>query len=199
MYIHKLINKPYSSNCFIISFDASNKCIVLDPASIDISELIEYLESNNLNINTVILTHEHYDHCMAVNALYYYKPFQLLATEETIKGIANSRRNLSFYHDEIATFEIHLPAKKIFDFEEIAFENKKIICFETPGHSTGSMCILIDNYLFTGDTILNNSKTPLKLPGSNKLDYEKSIEKIYKIIRPGFVIYPGHGCSFSIT
>lgn len=72
------------------------------------------------------------------------------------------------------------------------------ILLKTPGHSPGSSCIIYKNFIFTGDTLLRDYKTPLTFPHSNRNDYFVSLHKILKIITPGMVAFPGHGSPFSL-
>jgi len=68
----------------------------------------------------------------------------------------------------------------------------------TPGHSPGSVCIFTKDAVFTGDTLLNNTKTPLTFPHSNRNDYANSIQKLKTLLKPGITVYPGHGEAFVV-
>ena len=69
---------------------------------------------------------------------------------------------------------------------------------ETPGHSPGSICMFTEDMAFTGDTFLNNTKSPLCFPHSNKLDYQQSKNEILQKLNATTKIFPGHGQSFTI-
>ena len=79
----------------------------------------------------------------------------------------------------------------------LEWNDKKVEFISTKGHSDASICILIDNNLFTGDTIIKNSKTVIKLPGGSK---SKLIESLYllnnKFSEKHIRIHSGHGDSF---
>ena len=68
--IIRIINRPIDSNCYII-FDESinNECVIIDPGSEKIDNLINLINELSLNPRFIILTHEHYDHCWGVNDL----------------------------------------------------------------------------------------------------------------------------------
>jgi len=69
--------------------------------------------------------------------------------------------------------------------------NFKVI--HTPGHSSGSVCFLIDNILFSGDTLFCDSVGRTDLPGGSYKEIEKSIkEKIFSLDE-NIIVYPGHG------
>jgi len=196
--IHQVINQPVNSNCFVLSHPASDTCIVYDPGTVNNATLLEYLVSSNLQPRLVLITHEHFDHCAGVDALADDYSFRLIASEQTAARIKNSKTNFSTYYEAVEPFEVLHPVEIVKDGELIEHENQVIRCLETPGHSPGSMCFFIDNFVFTGDTLLNGTKTPLKLPGSNKLEYHSSIKKLRSLINPGSIIYPGHGQPFRV-
>lgn len=195
MQIHCLPNPGFGSNTYIIEL-ANNKALIIDPGNPDINPVKDWLTQNNRQIESVILTHEHSDHCAGVNALYEWSPFELICTEATAKNIASNRQNFSYYIDKNNAFEINLPGRIVRDGDSIYWEAQRFDFFETPGHSPGGLCIKAGNTLFTGDTLLNQTKTPLCFPHSNKNDYHRSKEKLKNILIPGMTIYPGHGDAF---
>ena len=67
----------------------------------------------------------------------------------------------------------------------------------TPGHTQGSVCLLIDGCLFTGDTLLNGKIGRVDLPGGDKETLNKSL-KIISTLPNQTNIYPGHGTSSTI-
>ena len=63
----------------------------------------------------------------------------------------------------------------------------------TPGHSKESVCLLSDNFIFTGDTLFKDGYGRTDLPGGSDQEMEESLNKLSKIIKPGMIVYPGHG------
>ncbi len=206
--VHQLISDYHGSNTFIIDI-GSDKVILIDPGDPDITILKNWLLSNSKTILAVFLTHEHGDHCAGVNSLYELNPFTLFCSR-------NSRQNFSFYIDIIEAFEIVIPAYVLKDeqivsigpdFSLVISDSDKesehpssflqtFTFYYTPGHSPGSASVTYGNNIFTGDTILNNLKTPLKLPHSNSDNYLSSLQKIKPYLKKGMNIYPGHGDPF---
>ena len=173
-------------------------CIIVDPGTENNNELFKFLESNQLSVEAVILTHEHYDHIAGVNSLFERFSFSLICSRAAGLGIANSKSNFSIYKEEYETIEISKVDKIIDDGETSELLNKEIKFYETPGHSPGGICFNIGLNLFVGDTILNGTKVPLKLPGSNKAHYRNSVERLKKIFQLEMMIYPGHGDPFAL-
>ena len=69
----------------------------------------------------------------------------------------------------------------------------------TPGHTPGSICIFLNNILFTGDAMLKYNKTVTKLPGGNEEESALSIKKLINEFDMSVKIYPGHGSSFLLS
>lgn len=194
--IHQIINFPVLSNCYIISSSYSDFCIVIDPGTEKNGDLLAFLSANHFKTVTVILTHEHYDHCAGVNQLIELYKIDLICSEITSTSIANSKLNFSEYMEEYEKFTIHTKAIIVNDNAKIELDNCEIQFIETPGHSPGSLCIILEDAIFTGDTFMGKIRTPLKLPGGNKEDYQISLGKLKTKIKYGMTVYPGHGEPF---
>lgn len=196
MKIHQFINPHRLSNTYALELD-SNEVILVDVGNFDTTDFIKWLAQANKKLTHVLLTHEHADHCCGLDALYKTHPFQLICTSKCFENSKNSRQNFSYYLEEIPTFEVELTAiLTVNDYTVMTIGGQLFTFLETPGHSPGGMCILVDDFLFTGDTILNGVKSPLTFPHSNRKDYQNSIEKIKEILKSGMTIYPGHDSSF---
>ena len=193
--ISSLTSSLLTSKTYLI--EANHKCvIIIDPGDPDISELLHRLCLTSRKSIKVLLTHEHADHCAGLSALYAVKKFELFCTLKVAENLSDNKRNLSKYLPNIGAFEVNLPVTIIADSDKLNICNLDFTFIETPGHSPGSICIFFNNSVFTGDTILNNTKTPLNLPFSDKNQYLHSMRKLEKIIQPGMTIYPGHGEPF---
>ena len=194
--VFSLTSALLGSKTYVIDANPDS-AIIIDPGDPDISELIQYLTSYNKKQIKVLLTHEHADHCAGVNPLYLFKPFELICIRIVAESISDNKRNLSKYLPNSEPFEINIPITIIADNEWVRVFDCGFMCIETPGHSPGSTCFLLKDSMFSGDTLLNNTKTPLNLPGSDKKLYLQSIQKLGKYIHKGMTIYPGHGELFT--
>lgn len=194
----RILNPPINSNTYLLTDALSMSSIIIDPGSLDANIKIErFVNANKLKIKFVLLTHEHFDHIAGVNDLSEKYHFTLLCSSLTAKALLDARKNLSAFADDIVEPIIINSAPEIVGDEEIIPFGDNSICFiSSPGHSPGSMCVITDNYFFSGDTILPNYKTRLNLPGSNREQYRFSIKKISRFLKQGMTIYPGHGESF---
>lgn len=201
MIVERYINELMTSNCYIVVDEESKRCIVIDPGSVNSKREIDYIKSNGLTPDYIIISHEHTDHNWGVNSLREAFPsIKLVCSEECSKNVAMANKAyFLFYYDdptysyEIAPADFLIKKKK----EKIEWGNHKILFYLTPGHSFGSMCIKIDDMLFTGDTIM---PYPPYFNGrdSNRDDWEESIDTIIKEELMSVMIYPGHGDILSL-
>jgi hydroxyacylglutathione hydrolase len=195
--IERIPNKPIDSNSFVIYSDVNNSCIIVDPGTKDCANLISFIKNKSLTPEYIFLTHEHFDHIWGVNILKEMFNLKIVCSDVCSSMIVDKKKNLSLFYDQIG-FETY-PADMC--IEELNYFVKwntfKIEVMKTPGHSEGSVCFLIENNLFTGDTIINNKKTIIKLPSGNRLkliDSLSILQKRFGSKKPA--MYPGHGEPF---
>lgn len=78
--------------------------------------------------------------------------------------------------------------------EQRTWEGHSLLLRETPRHSKGSICILLDErYLFSGDSLVTGYPTITRLPGGSKKEYEAVTLPYLKSLNPELMVYPGHG------
>ena len=197
LFIQQVRNKPIDSNSFLIYSDINNSCIIIDPGTEDCENLISNVKEKNLRPEYIFLTHEHFDHIWGVNALKDTFELKLVCSKICSTKIVDKKKNLSLFYNQVG-FETY--SADIY-FEELDYQINwneiKIEALKTPGHSDSSVCFLVGNNLFTGDTIIKDQKTIVKLPTGNKLKLVQSLSilnKRFKSLNP--TIYPGHGEPF---
>ncbi len=161
------------------------KIFIVDPGRLS-EDVYLWLEQFKNHNKIIYITHEHFDHHYDVNkllkiqntsAFFYSKKF-----EDALKC---SRKNLSYYYNIAMETALSIPS--VMNYFEVV---------ETPGHSIFSVCFLYKNILFGGDTVIDKENLVLKLPGSNKMNYKESIDKIKNIIPDDTIVLPGHGDLF---
>lgn len=200
LQIVRIINYPISSNCFLI-FDKNinSNCLIIDPGSESNEILYQKLDELKLHPEYIILTHEHFDHCWGVNSLREnFSAIQLIGSAICSDSIQQKKKNMSLFYNQIG-FEIDKADVVVPDFDYCFIWNKyKLKFISTKGHTTSSICIIIGNNLFTGDTLIKDLKTITKLPTGSKEELMKSISKFATWIGNGYKVYPGHGESFEL-
>lgn len=196
-FIYGFTNEVFTSTTWLIVNTALASSIIIDPGSSAIPEVVPFLEKNNIKPEAVVLTHEHFDHCLGVNPLAEIYDFKLIATRACIENIAIPARNHSLYYDGCEVFSIkHSNTQSLSGETKIELAGISFLCVPTPGHTPGGMCVLAQKAAFTGDTVLNNIPTPLNFRNSNKAHYKQSIARLKELLHDGTSIYPGHGEPF---
>lgn len=196
IFIEKIITGKWKENCYII-YDVNKYSIVIDPGS-DSDRIINFIKSKNLKVLAILNTHGHYDHIGAVNKLkdIFSIPFFLHFKDQRLLSHANLYLKL-FLGDEF----IQIP-KVDYYFDKIRLPIKLVdfsiqILF-TPGHTEGSVCFHIDDFIFTGDTLLKGKIGRIDLPGGDEHTMKKSLKRISKL-PTRIIIYPGHGESTTLS
>ena len=191
------------TNTYLLEED--KHLLIIDPA--DYADLLE--KCRNAASVTVLLTHEHFDHISRLNRIrdLFASSCRVFAGATCSERIQDEKGNLSAYADVLA----ELGGKQIPEHwspfackaADITFENQyafhwmghAVEMFSTPGHSAGSCCIVVDDLLFVGDTVLENNLM-VKFPGSSKKLYRSvSAPLLEKWLMGNRVscVYPGHG------
>lgn len=189
------------SNMYVLK--KGSHLLVIDP--IDKEDALDYCK--NADTITVILTHEHFDHICGLNLLRSMAPnrVKVIASRECSKRIGNPKFNMSAYADILMALAeksadkvlqpISCVAADIIFHECYSFDwlEDEVELITTPGHSPGSVCIVIDNKLFSGDTLLENSFMNRFPGGDTKLYKEITLPLLKALLQRVKFVYPGHG------
>jgi hydroxyacylglutathione hydrolase len=188
--VKQIVTGKWKENCYIISC-LNSDALIIDPGGEE-KNIVKYIKEKNLNVYAILNTHAHYDHLGAVKSLKdrYKVPFYLHSKDETLLRFAN------LY---VKVFEgvglIQIPQVDYF-YDQINaqynIEDFSIQILSTPGHTCGSVCIQIENCLFTGDTLFRGKIGRTDLPGGNEQSLIESMQTISKLPKD-LIIYPGHG------
>ena len=145
-----------------------------------------------MNLKYILLTHGHFDHIL--KAKKYRDVFgakiviSRLESEFTVDGFLN----LSDRFLKPNIFESFNPDTLVDDQDELYFGKYKIKVLSTPGHTAGSLCYIIDNNIFSGDTLFKNQCGCTRFPTGSEDKMENSLKKLYSL-EGDFNVYPGHG------
>jgi len=160
-----------STYTYIIASAKGREALIIDPVLENVEDYINILKELNLKLVKVIDTHIHADHITGASKL------KQVTNCTTIMG----------EHTPADTVEI-----KVKDDEIINIDNLKIKSMYTPGHTSDSYSFLLDNYLFTGDTLLINGTGRTDFQnGSSKDAYNSLFNNLLKLPEETLV-YPGH-------
>lgn len=191
-----MVNLPSGTNTYLLTRPGCSDRVVIDPGGGAVAELADRAEKPGWSIGYALLTHEHYDHISGLPALMGSFDCQLICSRECSAAITSPTLNFSRYlvQRDVACE----PADFVCEDLDWSLDwcGGRFRFIPTPGHSRGSICIAIENLLFTGDCLLPNLKRVTKLPGGNKKAMENSLALLTDTIDPETQVYPGHGKPF---
>ena len=188
MDVKLFINQRTNGNSYVVI--CGEESYIVDPGGFDMTESLNYIKENGLNLKGILLTHGHYDHIIGIPEILEYKNVPVYISERDYDFLFDSSLSLSIWLD--LDFKLSEDAEVIKLKENDEIFGLKII--ETPGHTHGGICYYNekDKILISGDTIFKMNYGRTDLPTGNMGDMKKSISKLMEL--PGDVIvYPGHG------
>lgn len=184
----------FGSNMYVVH---SGSCgTVIDP-SCNYSQVKQFIEDNGITVKYIILTHAHFDHILEIDSWKNNTKADVIVGFDEAYALRDSTINCyKLFFNEEKIYEG--PYTTVKDGDILMLGDEKIKVIETPGHSAGSISLLIDNILFVGDTVFaGNSVGRVDLPGGNIKKLYESID-IIKSLPQETVIYPGHGPKTSV-
>lgn len=197
--IKRYVSGLLSSNMYVVR--EGEHAIVIDPFD-------DTTPSEGLIIDYIILTHEHYDHISGVNVWKEMTGAPVLCSKACAENIQNPKKNLSNHFKEFCELQTWIEldeipssdpnytcsADQIFEAEEnILWQGHSIQLFEIPGHSLGSIGVIIDSsHFFSGDSLMENCEIELRMPGGSRKKWKEIGAPRLTLIPDGVLVYPGH-------
>ena len=171
MIFKQLFDSKSSTYTYLISSGNGREALIIDPVLENVNEYIDILKELDLKLVKVIDTHIHADHVTGASKL------KDITKCTTIMGS----------HTPAESVEI-----KVKDDEYINLDNLKIRAMYTPGHTSDSFSFLMNNYLFSGDTLLINGTGRTDFQNGNAKDaYNSIFNKLLKLPEET-LLYPAH-------
>ncbi len=171
------------TNCYIVWDENTGNAAVIDPGD-DGAYLADCLKKNNLTLQYILLTHGHYDHTGGVAELR-----QTCGTEPVIY-MSEKDLGLRPVFGEPAVLE----PQWITDWKEgdtVVMDSVTFQVLETPGHTPGSVCLVCDDVIFSGDTLFQGSCGRTDFPGGSWDQMAASLKRLYEL--PGdYLVLSGH-------
>jgi hydroxyacylglutathione hydrolase len=177
-----------STNCYVVNCRNTREAIIIDPgfdSSDEAEQILRYVEEEELKIKLIVNSHGHSDHVSGDLTLKrkYDVPLCIHESEVHVEVDLNRKPSLR---------NIMLR-----DGDVVEFGDAKLKVMHTPGHTPGSICLLGETLIFTGDTLFAGGIGRTDFPGGSDRDMKLSLEKLLRM-PDSLVVYPGHGPSTTI-
>jgi glyoxylase-like metal-dependent hydrolase (beta-lactamase superfamily II) len=170
------------TNCYVVSDPQTKEALIIDPGfdyTYEAKQVTDYIEKEKLKITCILNTHGHHDHIGGDNYLQkkYGVPVYIHAED---KHYLTKR-----------TENMHLDITLLKDGEILRFGAESLKVMHTPGHSTGSICLVSDSLVFSGDTLFAGGIGRTDFEGGSDEDMAQSLKKLMQLPEK-FLVYPGH-------
>ncbi|HHZ05611.1 MAG TPA: MBL fold metallo-hydrolase [Clostridiales bacterium] len=189
--VEKFILGDYMENCYLITDADTGEQALIDPGY-ESMELFQKLSNNHENnLKYILLTHGHFDHIGFVLKVYALTHAKIAIGEKEKDFLTQKKLNLSQFTmtQPLAPIDADILLK---NNELLPLGNSSITYVSTPGHTQGSGCYIVDNNIFTGDTLMKCSMGRTDFPTGNDTEMKHSLHKISELTK-NYTIYPGHG------
>lgn len=177
-----------STNCYLLT--GQKGCVLIDPGA-QPEKVERALAKEGLPLEMILLTHGHYDHMGGVNQLKeQYPQVPVLIHEADEVMLKTPQYNFSI---EISGEGYRTAADRLLaDGEEVQTGNFCFRVLHTPGHTLGSVCYLMEDVIFTGDTVFCGGVGRTDLYGGSYPALAASVKKV-AALEGNYTLYPGHG------
>ncbi|HPS63976.1 MAG TPA: MBL fold metallo-hydrolase [Ignavibacteria bacterium] len=196
MSVKTFVVNNFQENTYIYFDSESREAVLIDPGAYYENEfeyIKSFIDSNNLIVKYILLTHGHIDHILSVNYfrnLYNIESYMHSGDTKLIDNILEYSEMFGFTLDSKPVID-----NQITKDTKIKIGNSELRFLHTPGHSHGGVCIIDDKnkIVFTGDLIFRDSIGRTDLPGGDFDTIIKSIKDIlFSECDDSYILYPGH-------
>ena len=185
MKVYALPLGDYQTNCYIVHADDSKSCLIIDPGY-QSEDILDVCQEKGLTIAAIALTHGHFDHVGAV------------------KELAAETGCEVYLHEDDLTMPPMMTAGKLYythtytEGDVLNIAGLTVSVLHTPGHTPGSVCLAIENHLFSGDTLFAGSCGRTDLPGGSWKTIQDSLHRL-AALEGNYWVHPGHGESTTLA
>ena len=176
---------PIGTNCYLLEDEKAHVAAVIDPGD-EAGRILQVIKDDGVDVKYILLTHGHFDHTTAVRPILEQYPDLPVYINE--KDVVDGRvgdmelvfsrlpeHNQRYYHDG----------------DTLTLGSLTVTVLETPGHSKGSVCLVVGDVIFSGDTLFRCSCGRTDFAGGDYREMLQSLARLGNL--PGsYRVYPGH-------
>ena len=181
--VKKLVVGALQTNSHLLIED--NHCIIVDPGA-NPKRILENV--NGLTVDAICLTHGHFDHIKAVDALVKELKCDVYISEYDDEMLKDSKKNASILIGQ--PFTVQSKVKYYDSITKIG--NFEFNVLEASGHTKGSVLLMIENIMFCGDVLFKEGIGRCDLYGGSFSQMKATLNENMKIDKD-YILYSGHG------
>ncbi len=196
MIIETIPVGPLEVNCYLAAAAPGEEAVVIDPGD-EGEKIMARLKAHRLTLKAILNTHGHFDHIGANGSLKEATGADIMIHEKDAPLLEAADRQAAMFG--LTAEPSPPPDRTVADNDTIEIGGLSLRVIETPGHTEGGVCFLLDRALFCGDTLFAASIGRTDLPGGSFRDLIQSIQQRILPLGDHIVLYPGHGPASSVS
>ena len=196
MEIKRLIVGMVQTNCYIAVHPETKEAVIVDPGD-EAARIEDALPQTVAKAKAILLTHGHFDHIMAVQAVKAEYQIPVYACRQEEEMLREPSVNMTDRMHKPCSVRPDVFLEDLQVFEAAGFS---IQMLHTPGHTKGSCCYYLkdERVLFSGDTLFCGSVGRTDFPGGSTAEIVRSLHKLVDSLPEETEVFPGHDASTTI-
>lgn len=186
---------PLENNNYLLIDEKTKEAVLIDCTE-DYEDIDNTLKAYDATLKYILLTHGHFDHILGINDFKQKYDCKVLVHKDDKMLMDTVEEFVKSFGIEEA--QIQAIDGYVEDGEIIKLGENKIKVIHTPGHTKGGVCYLVEDKLFSGDTLFYESVGRTDLPDGHFGQIKSSIENKLFTLDENIQVYPGHGPSSTI-
>ena len=184
LHVHTMILGAYQTNCYLVWGEGSDRCVVIDPGY-EPEAVLAQAAVLGKSVEAILLTHGHFDHVGGVKQIAADTGCRVYLCEQDLSMPPQLTAGSLYYTHTYGEGDMLTLAGVTFRV------------LQTPGHTPGSVCLLAEDVLFSGDTLFAGSCGRTDLPGGSWETLMQSLARLAR--REGdLTVHPGHAESTTL-
>lgn len=180
--------------CYILACEETRSAIVIDPGGEE-ERLLEYIREEKLHVTDIMITHNHPDHTFGNRKIKEATGSSIVMHEDD-RSLMDEEETVQYFKRlDFPVSDTPPPDRLVRDGDNLVFGNHSVNVIHIPGHSPGSICMLCEGNLFTGDSLFVGGAGRVDLPAADFNTLVDSLEKKIAILPEEIIVWPGHDYS----
>lgn len=198
MKIEIFVENAIHTNTYVVIDEETKDAIIIDLGG-GYNKILDYIKTQGADLKFILCTHGHFDHVMGISEMQAEgKDYPVYINKKDYSLMLKINDMLKMF----SGLDYNYQPPKISDFidenSKLKLGNKDIKIIETPGHTQGGVCFLIENYLFSGDSLFYREIGRCDLEGGDYQSLISSLKEKILTLPDDIKVLPGHGYSSTI-